>query len=366
MQRVRKSAQTIVIIGLVLALAASASASDFWKILGGQRVGTSSMTYLKIPVGARAEAMGGAYVAIANDPFAVYWNPAGIAQIANRWRGKYTVDPLRPPEGTKAPANGLAPLFRGDRTLGMTRINYFSDITYDAISFVHPLPAGVIGVSLASLSTPDMEITTVYQPEGTGEYFSYGDALFGLSYALQMTDNFSWGVTLKYAREQLADVMMDNVMMDIGTYYWTGYRDLRIGVSLMHFGPTARPDGSYMYREADGSLTERSFTSYPPPTVFQLGGAMTAFAWQHHKVLTSLQLNHPVDNSENIKLGAEYGFMGMVFVRGGYKLNTDEQDWSLGTGVRVPWRGMAVCADYSYTDFGILDNTQRVSLGIAF
>ncbi len=362
----RKAAQHLLIPVLVLAIAASASAGDFWKILGGQRVGTSSMTYLKIPVGARAEAMGGAYVAIANDPFAVYWNPAGIAQIANRWKGKYTVDPMRPPEGTKAPATGMAPLFSGDRTLGVSRINYFADITLDAITFVHPLPAGVVGVNLTSLSTPDMEITTVYQPDGTGQYFSYSDMLLGVSYALQMTDNFSWGVTFKYAREQLADVTMNNVMFDLGTYYWTGYRDLRIGVSLMHFGPTAKPGGTYVYTEADGSLTERSFTSYAPPTVFQLGGAMTVFAWQQHRVLTSLQLNHPVDNSENIKLGMEYGFMGMLFVRGGYKINTDEDRWAFGGGVRVPWRGFAVSADYSYTDFGILSTTHRVSLGIAF
>ncbi len=357
-----------VVFGILLLLAAGMAKADsgFFAILGGQRVGTSVMPFLKIPVGARAEAMGGAYVAIANDPFAVFWNPAGIAQIENRWKGKFTVDPERQPEGVKGPAAGYAPLFRGDRTLGLVRINWLADISYDVVSFIHPLPVGVIGISLANLSMAEMEITTEYRPEGVGEYFSFGDALVGLTYALEMTDNFSWGVTLKYASEELADTRMDNVMIDIGTYYWTGLRDLRIGVALVHFGPNARPEGTFMDVDQNGDSYSRHFTAYAPPTEFRLGGAMTLFAFGPNKLLSAFQLNHPVDNAENLKLGLEYGFKGMLFMRGGYKVNTDEDRWTFGAGVRVPWRGYAVSADYSYTDFGILDQAQRISLGIAF
>ncbi len=346
--------------------AGESAASDWFKILGGQRVGTSSMTFLKIPVGARAEAMGGAYVAVANDAFAAYWNPAGIAQIENRWRGKYVVDPEAPPEGVKAPPSGLGTLFRGDRALGLVRINWIADITYNALSVTTPLPVGVLGITAASLTTADMEITTEYLPDGTGEYFSYSDEMIGLSYALPMTDNFSWGVSLKYARETLAETHMDNVMIDLGTYYWTGFRDLRIGVALMHFGPNTRPDGTFINVDANGNEYEDTYTAYAPPTEFRLGAAMTPFAWGAHKTLVSMQLNHPVDNAENIKFGAEYGFGGVLFLRGGYKVNTDEDHWAFGGGVRVPWGKMALSADYSYTDFGLLENTQRFSLGFTF
>ena len=49
--------------------------------LGGQRVGTSAAQFLKIGVGPRAEAMGQAYIAIANDAEALFYNPAGISQF---------------------------------------------------------------------------------------------------------------------------------------------------------------------------------------------------------------------------------------------------------------------------------------------
>jgi len=46
-------------------------------------VGTNAAAFLEIGVGARAMAMGGSYVAVANDPTALYYNPAGIVWIEN-------------------------------------------------------------------------------------------------------------------------------------------------------------------------------------------------------------------------------------------------------------------------------------------
>src|SRR5436190_674695 len=52
--------------------------------LGGQRAGTSSATFLRIGVGARAVGMGETFVAVANDPSAIFWNPAGLASLQRR------------------------------------------------------------------------------------------------------------------------------------------------------------------------------------------------------------------------------------------------------------------------------------------
>lgn len=45
--------------------------------------GTHSGAFLRMGVGGRALAMGGSYVAIANDATAGYWNPAGLALVEN-------------------------------------------------------------------------------------------------------------------------------------------------------------------------------------------------------------------------------------------------------------------------------------------
>jgi hypothetical protein len=354
------------ILLLALLLATPAHSQEFFKILGGQRVGTSSMAFLKIPVGARAEAMGGAYVAVANDAFAAFWNPAGIAQYGTRWQGKYVVDPNKAPEGVKAPPSGMQKLFTGGNGVGLVRNDWIADISYNALTFIQPLPVGTLGLMAASLTTADMEITTEYRPNGTGDYFSYSDMLVGMSYGLAMTDNFSFGVTAKYAREVLADTQMENVMLDLGTYYWTGWRDLRLAVALVNFGPNTKPNGTYDTYDALGNELEKDFKAYSPPVEFRLGAAYTPIAIEQHKLLVSTQLNHPIDNSENVKLGAEYSFAGMVFLRGGYKVNTDEDRYTFGAGVRVPVSTFALSADYSYTDFGILNQSQRFSLSLTF
>ncbi|MBI4423233.1 MAG: PorV/PorQ family protein [Elusimicrobia bacterium] len=49
--------------------------------LSSQSVGTSGADFLNIDVGPRAVAMGGAYTAVSNDAYALYWNPAGLAHI---------------------------------------------------------------------------------------------------------------------------------------------------------------------------------------------------------------------------------------------------------------------------------------------
>lgn len=46
-----------------------------------EKVGTFDGQFLKIGVGARGAAMGGAFVAVADDATALYYNAAGIARI---------------------------------------------------------------------------------------------------------------------------------------------------------------------------------------------------------------------------------------------------------------------------------------------
>ena len=45
------------------------------------KVGTTVANFLTIPVGPRASGMGGAFIAVANDVTAAYWNPAGLSRI---------------------------------------------------------------------------------------------------------------------------------------------------------------------------------------------------------------------------------------------------------------------------------------------
>ena len=78
-------------------------------------VGTSAANFLKIGIGAKAQAMGGAYVAQADEVTALYWNPAGITNIAGNQVGITQIDWITDVKlnflGVQRPPTGLNVVF---------------------------------------------------------------------------------------------------------------------------------------------------------------------------------------------------------------------------------------------------------------
>ncbi len=87
---------------------------------------------------------------------------------------------------------------------------------------------------------------------------------------------------------------------------------------------------------------------------------------QNHSVTVSLQLNHPVDNAENMVTGIEYLFLNTLALRGGYKINVEEEDFSVGAGFYVPVGPAKLRVDFAYTNLIHLSNPTRLSLAVEF
>ncbi|HEX2961664.1 MAG TPA: hypothetical protein VHO43_07725, partial [Ignavibacteriales bacterium] len=96
--------------------------------------------------------------------------------------------------------------------------------------------------------------------------------------------------------------------------------------------------------------------------IFRIGFAFEPYQSEDQMVTTSIQLNHPNDNSENVSTGIEYKWKNIFFVRGGYKFNVEEQNYSLGAGVRMPLRVADVTFDYAFSNFTRLGSAHRFSL----
>ena len=328
-------------IVLVLLLPAFGAGADAQLVpnLGGQRAGISAFQFLKIGVGARGVAMGESFVATANDASALYWNPAALVQ------------------------------FTQDQAIA-AHTEYLVDIKHEFFGLVwHLSGQDALGASFTSLHMKDMEITTETQPFGTGRYFSFGDIAAGLSYSRKMTDQFSFGATVKYVEETLDVLKMRSVMVDIGTWYWTGLGSARFAVAIANFGSDVAPKGTVT--QYDGTRLS-TFQSFSVPTEFRLGFAMEPVDGDDQMVTTSIQLNHPNDNAENVRFGVEYSFRKTFFVRGGIKRTigqqflgadlTSEESFTLGAGVLVPMGLSVIGADYAYANFSRLGTVHRFSL----
>lgn len=324
---------------LVLAAAAAGSRAQLVPNLGGQRAGISAFQFLKIGVGARGVAMGEAFVAVSDDASSLFWNPAGMVQT---------------------PVNQVF----------VAHTEYVVDIRHEYLGAVYHLTGtDAVGISLTSLHMKDMEITTETQPLGTGRYFSFGDVAIGLSYARAMTEQFSFGATVRYAEETLDILKMRSVMVDLGTYYWTGLGTARFAVVITNFGADVAPRGTATL--TDGS-TVSEYQPFSLPTIFKLGFAMEPLLTDEHRLTTSIQLNHPNDNAENVRIGVEYGWENTLFLRGGVKRTigqrllgadeTSEESFMAGVGFRVATGFSTVQADYAYAHFELLGAIHRFSV----
>ncbi len=326
---------------LFLVFSVLLNGQNFFPILGGQRVGTSVFTFLKIGVSGRAMGMGEAVVALNQDAGSLYYNPAAIAQLKNT-------------------------------ELSATRISWPADINYDFFSTVkHIKGRHYMGVMAGILHMAPMMETTEYYPHGTGNYFTFQDQFFGLAYSVRMTDRFSFGITVKHVQEDLAGNTMRNILLDMGTFYWTGYKSLRFSAALTHFGNQTAPDGTYEKVVLDKDTGEEttltsSFTNFSPPTMFQVGAAMDVFTNDLTVITASTQLNHPVDNTEYIATGVEVLVLDVLYLRAGYKSNKDEENLSLGVGLQITLGHMLLHVDYSYTNLIHLSDPVRLSIGVSF
>ncbi|MBL7128961.1 MAG: PorV/PorQ family protein [Ignavibacteria bacterium] len=320
-------------ICLLLLLSYSDLYSQLIPNLGGQRRGTSSLQFLKIGNGARGTGMGETFVAVSDDISALYWNPAGLVQFKE---------------------NGVT--FSHTLWFVDTQLQFFGAV-------YHFGGSNAVGLSVASLRTDDMKVTTEVQPNGTGEYFRFSDIAIGLSFARQMTDQFSFGATVKYIEETLGALKMRGVVGDLGTFYRTGLGTSRFAVLISNFGAQISPSGSV---NLIGGRVADSFQKFPPPTLFRIGFAIEPILTGTNRLTTSIQLNSPNDNSENVSIGAEYSFKEMLFLRGGYKFNVDTENYSFGAGLRVPISFAKTELDYSISNFKDLGFAQRFSINLLF
>ena len=314
------------VLALGLALAGGLEAG-FFEILGGQKVGTTAFAFLKIGVGARAVALGEAYVSRATDATAPYWNPAGTG-------------------------------FLEHAVAGVSHAFWPAEVQYTYAAWATRLgSASAVGIFVGSLGTDAMRVTDEYHPGGTGEYFRYADYLAGVNYALRVSDRFAFGANLKVLGEDLYVTRTYGVALDLGTLYDVGYRGIQVGVALSNIGPDVRP------RARNGATYE----AFALPVVYRMG--VSGYAWR--SLLVALQLEKPSDYMETFRLGAEYRVADVLFLRAGYQLNGRgpgrtglPSGLSLGFGLRWTLRGHRIAFDYARSGLGYLGDVDRITLEV--
>lgn len=269
------------------------------------KAGSAGFQSLKIGVGARESALGEAAAAITNDANALFWNVGAI------------------------------PLAEGPQ-VAFTHNQWLANSSLDAVAALSHFGSYTLGVSMLHFGIESFEETTVIEPDGTGRMVDAGDFVVGLAAAKRFTDKLTIGVQAKYLYEDLDQDSYGNVLVDVGTLYYTGFRNLRMAFTLQHFGPNVQ------------GLRD----DFRMPLLFRVAVADELVQSRSLTVTSAVELVHPTDNNEWVNFGLEGVLVDVLAIRGGYRANVDEGEFSIGAGIHPVLAGFRLAADYAYADFG--------------
>ncbi len=301
---------------------------------GNSRTGTAGMQFLKIYPDARSAAMGGAFVAVANDATALYWNNAGIVSSEKKYQ------------------------------VGLGVGNYFAGSKISQFSLIYKKKTSKYwGLMVNSIDFGQMQETTEFQPVGTGRTFSLNCLTVGISYAQELTDHFSYGVMAKWAYEGIASVATNNLLFDLGFKYNVGVKNARFAVALSNYGANVKPNGKLEVLKFNGQNEITEFQRVSVPSIFRLGAAFDPISKGYNVLTLSGQLNHYTDNNETFSLGAEYTWKKLLIFRSGYEFGADEGGLpGLGFGLNMLKRIGCIRLDYSFNNKARLGNLHRIGL----
>jgi hypothetical protein len=318
-----------------------------------QKVGSTSMQFLKVMPVARAAAMGDAYTVLASGADAVFWNPAGIVRTDNN-------------------------------EISLTYLKWIFDTQQGAFSYTTSIPSfGSIGFQLQYVDfgeIPEAIWESPYKdaadyPGLTGRTFRPYSYLIGATYASQITNKFSTGLSVKFAHESLydgdvhraytakgdtvnVDTWANGLMFDFGLQYNTGYRSIRVAASVQNFGPNVK----YAVEENAIPLALRVGVAAD-----LMGHDALFLQSDENRITAAFDLFQPNDYAQQAHAGIEYEFHETFSLRAGYKLNYDADGFTAGAGFQHQSGPMRFIVDYSFGAMNYdLGNVHRISLGVKF
>jgi len=316
------------------------------------KTGTTSAKFLSIGIGPRANAMGSAFTSVVNDASALYWNPAGAANLT-------------------------------DYEAMFTHMNLFKDldISLSYAAIVIPTESwGNFGVSVTTLDYGTMDVTTEYFPEGTGEKFSASSYAFGLSYARNITEDFTAGITIKYISELIFNSSANGFAFDVGTIFNTPFYGIKFSSIITNFGPKLQMTGEDLLIRHDSDPTRNGNNAtvdayyktdkFELPLKLQIGLSKDFQFLENQRLTVAVDATHANDNAEYINVGGELAlFDELFFLRGGYKalfLKDSQEGLTLGVGLNYALGVFSIGFDYAFQEYNYLGDTHSFGVRLKF
>jgi hypothetical protein len=339
----------------------------------GHQTGTRGANFLRIGPSPRARALADAGTVLTGGATVLFYNPAAAA-LSERFElaGSYT------------------DLYSG------------SGLKHAFLGAILPVgDAGAVGIHTLVFSSGEIQATTELSPNGfdpvIGNIVEWSSVALGVTYAHRITDRLALGGTVKYVQEGIDFAHVNFWGFDIGTVFETGLYGTRLAASIQNLGGESRFEGPATTRTLQSDLrysndlilgsdlnVRLNTDKMEMPTTFRFAlmtpmfgvpEAIFGLPSTSHKLDFLLEVNDGFDTDLEPRIGLEYGFKQILFLRAGkHWQNESDSPWSFsdglafGAGLRTPFLGDEgyFGLDYSYTAMGILDNVQTFGFELGF
>ena len=299
--------------------------------------------FLTLGAGGRAMSLGGANVALVNDVTAGYWNPAGLINVNT------TQFSLLHEEHFGSLVNynyaGIAIPYKQDMSFSVNVIR----LSIDGIPDTRKALYDKNGDGIIDINVDGVDYTKITE-------FNNTDWAFFFSFAKRLSDQLTWGASVKLIKRDLAEYGAIGIGFDIGALYKMTER-LTLGANIQDvtttliawdngtnelISPTVKIGGAYRLDVPGGTLT--------PVLDFDI-------RFEDRRFASNFNIG-PV--SFDVHSGMEYQYADVFAVRAGY---SDVKQLTLGAGLRFPKLNI----DYSFARFTQssderLEDSHRISL----
>ncbi len=326
------------------------------------RMGSASSTQLLVVPSAKHLSGGGA-VASATGMDAAFWNPAGLAMSES----------------------GVDAIFSNRQ--------YIADIQNNFFGIATNIGEYRMAANVRTFNIGDINETTVFSPDGTGQVFTPNFSIVGASISKKLSDNTSVGLTANYVRESFGRVSASGVAYDLGVQYkgLLGREGLDVGFALKNFGSPVKYEGPGLGVFAEPSDADRpneyyklDVAAFDLPFTFDMGLSYNVAGVDVGATYTSNYYS-----TDELKFSAGYKFEGLGSVGVGFQTSGaaqeiehhdddhdhGDEDWytnpsdgvSFGASLDMSrFVGMNLSVDYSMLPMGDFGTNSVLALRFAF
>lgn len=316
------------------------------------RIGTAAGEQLLVPVGARDLALGGANVAFSSGLDAMYWNPAGFSSMKNTAAGMFST---------------------------MTIFNSV-DVNYMGLG-LNVGRIGTIGFSLKVFDFGDIPITTNQDIDGeSGATYSPSYMTAALTYSRRLSDAVQVGMNAKFITERIPRASANAMAFDAGIQYHNlgGINGMSMGLVVKNIGTNMQYTGSAFLAQAvdvgsnNQEYREKPTSRHQLPATVELGVGYRRNINENNNIVFMGNFENFNFGNDNFKMGAEYAYNDLIFLRGGYLITqkTDAADqlyrFTLGVGLHYKYGNTDIQLDYAFRDSQYFDGNNLFSLSLGF